>query len=70
MNLGLIFLKIGALNIVRGIGYYINARHLTITKFDSILMESNNAEKVGVELHKSLGVCILALGIILFFQVN
>jgi len=68
MNLRLIFLSIGGLNILRGIGYYLNARNLTITKFDSILMESNNSLIVGIELHKSLGISILALGIILLFS--
>lgn len=68
MNLRLIFLSIGSLNIVRGIGYYLDARRLTITKFDGILMESNNSVIVGVELHKSLGISILAIGIILLFS--
>ena len=68
MNIRLIFLSIGGLNILRGIGYYLNARNLTITKFDSILMESNNSLIVGIELHKSLGISILALGIILLFS--
>ena len=68
MNLRLIFLSIGGLNIVRGVGYYFNARHLTITKFYSRLKESDNSVIVDIKLHKSLGIYILALGIILLFS--
>jgi len=67
MNYKLIFLSIGFLNIFRGIGYYVKAEHLTITKFEDIFLVSNNVLKAGVELHKTLGVSILALGLVLVF---
>ena len=65
MNYKLIFLSIGFLNIFRGIGYYVKAEHLTIAKFEGIFLVSNNVLKAGVELHKTLGVSILALGLVL-----
>ena len=67
MNYKLIFLSIGFLNIFRGIGYYVKAEHLTITKFEGIFLVSNNVLKAGVELHKTLGISILALGLVLVF---
>ena len=67
MNYKLIFLSIGFLNIFRGIGYYVKAEHLTITKFENIFLVSDNVLKAGVELHKTLGISILALGLVLVF---
>ena len=67
MDYRLAIATIGLLNILRGIGYYIFSEKLTLMKFSADTLMSEETVLVSIEMHKSLAIAILALGIIIFF---